>query len=149
MEIEAAKILNAAQRSVDLTVRAVMNGTDESRKADLKVWNVTADPDDVKGKDIANTIAYPASGDEPKYIDTVYTAKIADAAEPGDPMTFSDGITAEKGDPALLAVGAHELGHGSDGNMKINNKGQSERDVGRRVQDTIKTSPDVDRSKIK
>ena len=143
------KILNAAQRSVDLTVRAVMSGTDESRKGDLKVWNVTADPDDVKGKDIANTIAYPASGDEPKYIDTVYTAKIADAAEPGDPMTFSDGITAEKGDPALLAVGAHELGHGSDGNMKINNKGQSERDVGRRVQDTIKTSPDVDRSKIK
>lgn len=143
------KVLGAAQRSVDLTVNAVMNGSDEARKADAKVWAVTADPDYENGKAVADTIATPASDGEPKVIDTVYTDKIADAAEPGQSMTFSDGVSAESGDPALLVLGAHELAHGSDGNMAITDERESELDVGGRVRDTIKSSPDVNKSKIK
>jgi RHS repeat-associated protein len=146
------KVLNAAQRSVDLTVSAVMNGSDEARKADLKSWEVSADPDYTNKespKAFADTLSYPANEDQPKLIDTTYTKRIAEAADPGQSMTFSDGVTANSGDPALLAIGAHELGHGSDGNMAIQGKAQSEKDVGKRVLDTVKTSNDIDKGDIK
>lgn len=91
----------------------------------------------------------PAANGNQKSIDAVLTRKITEAATPGDIVKLSDGLSSPAGDPALLQIGAHELAHGSDGNLKITDAEESEKDVRVRVLDTVKTSPDVKAGTIK
>lgn len=138
------RVLNAAQRSVDLTVRAVMAGSDEAVKADLTVWKVSADPEyQIGAHGVADTVAYAADGVDPKEIDIVFGPRILSILDSREKTKFSHGITARGGDPALLVVGAHELSHGADGNIGIDDENASEADVGVRVREIVKSSPDV------
>ena len=145
------KVLSAAQRSVDLTVNAVMAGENAGRINDAKVWTVTVDPsatEQAQGGGIANTVAIPASGNDPKSISTEYSARILDHADPSKSFNLTDGLTSQGGDPSLAHVGMHELGHGSDENMAIESKATSERDVGNQVLDMARSSPDLSRGDI-
>lgn len=145
------KVLNAAQRSVDLTVNAALASNNASRISDAKMWDVTANPDltraDVDG--IAYTGTTNHEGKKTA-ISTEFTGDIVDVVEPNSgPHSFTDGLTSNGGDATLFQIGAHELGHGSDVNVAISSEAASERDAGNQVLDQLKSSPDIKESEIR
>ena len=112
---------------------------------------MTVDPDHKKvdGCGVACTTT-SSSGGVKNVISTEFTGAISEMAVPGSgPYTLSDGLTSGGGDASLFHVGAHELGHGSDRNIKITSEAASERDVGSQVLDQLKSSPDVKTQDIK
>jgi RHS repeat-associated protein len=143
--------LKASQRAVDLTINAVDNGKNEAVKADAKIWNVTVSPDRKIGTKggVADTTAYRAdveSGD-PKSIDTEFGSGILGLTNESQTNNFSDGLSAKGGDASLLTVGAHELSHGAEGNIDLDEKA-SENDVRPRIKNIVDTSPDVQSNEV-
>ena len=147
------------QRSVDLTVETVMASGDANVIADVKVWEVSYNPEDTFPGDpstlaVTNSDGEHGSENNPRYIATSYLKPFDEFRNSTGKMKTSEGITSNTKDAKLLITGLHELSHGSAGNDalpygKPNEKRASERDIGRRVRDLIKHSPTVNRSDYK
>jgi hypothetical protein len=89
---------------------------------------------------VADTIAYknPDTGvtDE---INTLYSASIYEASNSSTPINFTY-MTAEGGDAALGAVGAHEISHGTIENQSLTELRPSERNASNRALQILKNS---------
>jgi hypothetical protein len=137
------------QRSVDLTVATVRASGNQEAISDLKFWTVLYDPTYVDAKHpkaIATTITQGTAGseDDHKDINTLYGKNFDNIRNETNPVRTSDRITTSTKDARLLVIGLHELSHGSEGNRKITDDDDaSERDVGNRVRELLKSSPDV------
>ncbi|MGH8107584.1 MAG: RHS repeat-associated core domain-containing protein [Arenimonas sp.] len=136
------KVQEAAQRSVDLTVDAIQRGNNVEDKHDASVWVVTVDPRVQKTQSgaVADTIAYkdPDTGvtDE---INTLYSASIYEAANSNTTINLTY-LTADGGDAALAAIGAHEISHGTSENQALTELRSSERNASDRALKILKNS---------
>jgi len=133
------------QKSVDLTIEAVVKTGNQDIIDDAKVWKVEFDPTYVV-KDhptaAADTVTQGTKGDD-KEISTVYGKNFSPSVNGNGSMKASDGVTTKTKNAKLLDIGGHELSHGSEGNRKIHSDKDSEADVGKRVREILKASPTV------
>ena len=126
-----------AQKSVDLTVNAVVkNGTDE-QKNNAKSWMVEVDSRRATSKTGGSATTY---GDKNL---TVYYSSIETLATYEAPIKLAGGITAQGGSPALVAVGTHELAHTTSENRAIEASPEKESNASGQSLRLIKGTPEA------
>lgn len=152
------RTMEAAQRSVDLTVNAAIASKNPERMRLAQSWNVTVDPSlsASKSRGIAETTVDTQKLDGASdmiSISTLYSGDILGLSKPNSGNhPFVDGLRSNGGDATLFQVGAHELAHGTAENIAVE-KAQgikaSELNAGSQVQELLKSSPDVSESQIR
>jgi RHS repeat-associated protein len=127
----------SAQRSVDLTVNAVLNGNSTELRQKISQWSVTVDPSKPTS-DTGGTASTKGST-----VETTYWGSISDIADASGTVRMSGGMSAPGGDPALLAIGGHELGHTTEKNKAMPPDVQREQDASHTAVEISASSPDI------
>jgi RHS repeat-associated protein len=143
---------SAAQRSVDLTVAAVMKSGTSEQKASLKNWTVSIDPSSgpppgvSKKSVVAITTFYPDEGEGyPETIDTSFGGNVAKLTKQNMQHSDTRGMKAKGGNPALLMTGAHEfVGHGNKQNDAVPEGPAREEDAKDQTWPIVKNADDIE-----
>lgn len=131
------KVQHAAQRSVDLTVNAVLAGGTDEQKANAAKWTVSVDPT----KNVSATGGTATTwGDQVK---TTYYASIEFFSETTGDVKLAGGVTAKGSDAALLVIGGHELAHTTAENRAMAPGVEKENNASKQAVEMSKSSPEV------